>query len=47
MSNLLKYKEIDAATDMILATSGVTIINYNRIISSSSSPFSVDLLSSK
>ncbi len=36
--NVIKYKEIDAATDMVIATSGTGIkINYNRIISSTSS----------
>ena len=47
MSNFLKYKKIDAETDMIIATSGTQIINFNKIISSSSSPYSVDILSSK
>ncbi len=32
---------------MIIATSGSTYINYNRIISSTSSPYSVDILRSK
>jgi hypothetical protein len=32
---------------MILATSGFDYINYNRIISSSSSPYSVDISKSK
>ena len=36
--NLIQYKAIDAATDMIIATSGQgSSINYNRIISSTSS----------
>ena len=36
--NLIQYKAIDAATDMIIATSGKgSSINYNRIISSTSS----------
>ena len=38
---MIKYKEIDAATDMVIATSGSSYINYNRIISSSSSTYSV------
>ena len=32
-SNSIKYKEIDAARDMIIATSGSNFINYNRIFS--------------
>ena len=40
-SNMIKYKQIDPATDMVIATSGLTYINYNRIIHSSSSPYSV------
>ncbi len=36
--NLIQYKAIDAATEMIIATSGLgSSINYNRIISSTSS----------
>ena len=38
---MIKYKEIDESTDMVIATSGYTRINYNRIISSSTSPYSV------
>ena len=38
---MIKYIEIDSSTDMIIATSGLTHINYNRIISSSNSPFIV------
>jgi hypothetical protein len=38
---MIKYKEIDESTDMVLATSGSNTINYNRIISSSSSPYQV------
>jgi hypothetical protein len=41
------YKTIDAAKDMIIATSGYNHINYNRIVSSSSLPYSVDAASSK
>ena len=40
-SNMIKYKQIDAATDMVIATSGLLYINYNRIIHSSSSPYTV------
>jgi hypothetical protein len=40
-NNFIEYKQIDAATDMILATSGLNYINYNRIVSSSSSPYSI------
>lgn len=40
-SNKIQYKLIDTLTDMIIATSGSSYINYNRIISSSTSPFSV------
>ncbi len=47
IGNWLYYKKIDGATDMIAATSGSTYINYNRIISSSSSPYTVDILKSK
>jgi hypothetical protein len=38
---MIKYKEINDTTDMVVATSGSTFINYNRIISSSTSPYSV------
>jgi hypothetical protein len=44
---MIKYKQIDAATDMVIATSGSSYINYNRIIHSSSSPYSVNAASSK
>ena len=44
---MIKYKEIDAATDMIIATSGFDYINYNRIIHSSSSPYIIDTVRSK
>ena len=44
---MIKYKEIDAVTDIVIATSGEYYINYNRIIHSSSSPYSVDTASSK
>ena len=38
---MIKYKEIDESTDIIIATSGSTRINYNIIISSTTSPYSV------
>jgi hypothetical protein len=38
---MIKYKEIDAYTDLIIATTGNPIINYNRIVSSSISPYTV------
>jgi hypothetical protein len=44
---MIKYKQIDAATDMVIATSGFPYIKYNQIISSSSSPYSVDNANSK
>ena len=48
---MIKYKQIDAATDMVIATSGSTYINYNRIIHStnpsSTPPYSFDTLRSK
>jgi hypothetical protein len=37
----INYFEIDASTDMIVATSRNSFINYNRIISSSALPYSV------
>jgi hypothetical protein len=40
-NNMIKYKEIDESTDMVVATSGSNYINYNLIISSSTSPYSV------
>lgn len=40
-NNLVQYKAIDALTDMVIATSGISYINYNRILSSSSSPYSL------
>jgi hypothetical protein len=43
---MIKYKQIDAATDMVIATSGFNYINYNRIIHSRTSPYSVDTASS-
>jgi hypothetical protein len=38
---MIKYIEIDEWTDMVIATSGSNYINYNKIISSSSSPYHV------
>jgi hypothetical protein len=38
---MIKYKEIDKSTDMVVATSGFSFINYNIIISSTTSPYSV------
>jgi hypothetical protein len=38
---MIKYKEIDESTDMVIATSGFSFINYNIIISSTTSPYSV------
>ena len=40
-SNIIKYKDIDTLTDMVIATSGYLYINFNRILSSSTSPYSV------
>jgi hypothetical protein len=40
-SNMIKYKEIGISTDMVVAISGSSYINYNKIISSSTSPYSV------
>jgi hypothetical protein len=47
IGNMIKYKQIVPATDMVIATSGSSYINYNRIIHSSSSPYSVNTTSSK
>jgi hypothetical protein len=44
---MIKYKEIDAATDMAIATSGFPYTYYNRIIHSTSSPYSIDTVRSK
>jgi hypothetical protein len=38
---MIKYKENNATTDIIIATSGDSFINYNLIISSSTSPYNV------
>jgi hypothetical protein len=40
---MIKYKEIDESTDMVVTTSGSNYINYNRIISSTTSPYSVSV----
>ncbi len=40
-SNMIKYYEIDTSTDLVIATSGNSYINYNCIISSSASAYSV------
>ena len=45
-NNLIIYKSIDIDTDMILATSGSSNINYNRIISYASAPYTVNASSS-
>lgn len=46
---MINYKAIDASKDMVIATSGnigiggvLYYINYNRIVSSSASPYTVD-----
>jgi hypothetical protein len=31
-NNLLQYKLIDSATDMVVATSGLDLIRYSRIL---------------
>jgi len=36
-NNLIQYKAVDAATDVVIGTSGYNYVNFNRIISSSSS----------
>ena len=50
-SNMIKYKQIDAVTDMVIATSGSTFINYNRIFHytnpSTTPPYFVDTVRSK
>jgi hypothetical protein len=38
---LIEYKAINSATDMIIATSGKDFFHYNRIISSSTPPYTV------
>lgn len=44
-NNLIQYKNVSSTVDMIVVTSGGTYINYNRIMSSSASPYSYDPLS--
>lgn len=41
LNNLIEYKQIDTLTDMIVASSGSSYISYNRIVSLSTSPFTV------
>ncbi len=38
-NNVIQYKDIDSATDIVIATSGSSYINYNVVISSSKSPY--------
>ena len=38
-NNMIQYKDIDSATDIVIATSGSSYINYNVVISSSASPY--------
>ena len=40
-NNLIDYKAIDSNTDMLITTGGSGLINYNRIIASSISPYTV------
>jgi hypothetical protein len=42
---LINYKAIDASTDMVITTSGIGRIYYDRIISSTLSPYIVDISS--
>ncbi len=39
-NNLIQYKAVSTTVDMIVVTSGGTFINYNRIMSLSTSPYS-------
>jgi hypothetical protein len=41
-NNLIQYNAVSATIDMIVVTSGGTFINYNRIMSSSTPPYSYD-----
>lgn len=41
-NNLIQYKAVSTLVDMIVVTSGGNFINYNRIMSSSASPYSYD-----
>jgi hypothetical protein len=47
ISSFITYKEIDASRDMMLAASGGTNIKFTRIISSTITPFTVDIPNSK
>lgn len=38
---MIKYFEIDNSNDMVIATSGRYYVNYNRIISSTTFPYTV------
>ena len=40
-SNFIEYKAIDAYTDMILTTNVDSYINFNRIVSSTTTPYSI------
>ena len=44
---MIKYKEIDTATDMVIFATKSIYINYNRIIHSTSSPYLIDTVRSK
>lgn len=44
-NNLIQYKAVSTTVDMIVVTSGGSYINYNRIMSSSTPPYSYDPLS--
>ena len=43
---MIKYKEISTTTDMIISTGGYDKINFDRLISSSASPYLVDTVQS-
>ena len=40
---MIDYKAINNFTDMVVAAKGALNINYNRIISSSTNPYSVNI----
>ena len=40
-SNYIEYKGIDANTDMILTSNYGSQMNFNRIVSSTSTPYSI------
>jgi hypothetical protein len=46
-SNLIEYKAIDSSTDMILTSNFDNQINFNRILSSTTSPYPIDSSNSK